>query len=116
MNSIVQPGGVGDEWPDRVAAVRRELAAHGPPRSPDGGPDFATVTLPESDCDQVLDLLVEERVGTVVEIGLAYASSALAIGEALLRTGSRNPRHVVIDPFQYTAYDGVGGVAAQRRP
>lgn len=108
MNSIVQPGGVGDEWPDRVAAVRRELAAHGPPRSPDGGPDFAIVTLPESDCDQVLDLLVEERVGTVVEIGLAYASSALAIGEALLRTGSRNPRHVVIDPFQYTAYDGVG--------
>jgi hypothetical protein len=46
VNSIVQPGGVGDEWPDRVAAVRRELSKHGPPRSPDGGPDFATVTLP----------------------------------------------------------------------
>ncbi|MEU3829028.1 class I SAM-dependent methyltransferase [Streptomyces sp. NPDC029080] len=108
MNSIVQPDGVAGEWQHRVAAVRRELSEHGPPRIPDGGPDFATVTLPERDCDQVRDLLVEERVGTVVEIGLAYASSALAIGEALLRNGSRNPRHVLIDPFQYTAYDGVG--------
>ncbi|MEU6112971.1 class I SAM-dependent methyltransferase [Streptomyces sp. NPDC047117] len=51
---------------------------------------------------------MEEHVGTVVEVGLAYARSALAIGEALLRAGSRTPRHVVIDPFQHTAYDGVG--------
>ncbi|MER6490142.1 class I SAM-dependent methyltransferase [Streptomyces griseorubiginosus] len=91
-----------------MGAVRRELAEHGPPRSPHGGPDFVTVTLPKRDGDQVRDLLVDERVGTVVEIGLAYAGSALAISEALLRTGSRNPRHVVIDPFQFTAYDGVG--------
>ncbi|OSP31549.1 hypothetical protein B7767_38535 [Streptomyces sp. 13-12-16] len=108
VNSIPQPDEAAGEWPERVAAVRRQLTEHGPPRSPRGGPDFATVTLPERDCDQIRDLLVEERVGTVVEIGLAYASSALAIGEALLRTGSRNPRHVVIDPFQHTAYDGVG--------
>ncbi|MFD7924294.1 class I SAM-dependent methyltransferase [Streptomyces sp. NPDC059740] len=108
MNSIVQPDGVAGQWPDRVAAVRRELAEHGPPRRPDGAPDFATVTLPEHDCDQVRDLLVDERAGTVVEVGLGYASSALAISEALLRTGARNLRHVVIDPFQFTAYDGVG--------
>ncbi|MFH8342652.1 class I SAM-dependent methyltransferase [Streptomyces sp. AM6-12] len=105
---MVQPNGGAIQWLDRVAAVRRELIEHGPPRRPDGAPDFATVTLPERDCDGVRDLLVEERVGTVVEIGLAYAGSALAISEALLRTGSRNPRHVVIDPFQYTVYDGVG--------
>ncbi|MFF9492800.1 class I SAM-dependent methyltransferase [Streptomyces flaveolus] len=108
MDSIVQPDGIGGERPARVAAVRRELTRHGPPRTPGGGPDFATVTLPERDGDQIRDLLVEEQAGTVVEIGLAYAGSALAIGEALLRTGARNPRHVVIDPFQYTAYDGVG--------
>ncbi|CAL9651456.1 hypothetical protein SUDANB120_06639 (plasmid) [Streptomyces sp. enrichment culture] len=71
-----------------MAAARRELAEHGPPWSPEGRPDFATVPLPERDRDQVRDVLVEERVGTVVEIGLAYAGSALAIGEALLRTGS----------------------------
>lgn len=108
MSSIGQPDGAEDGWLQRVAAVRRELAANGPPRIPAEGPDFATVTLPERDCDQIRDLLVDERAGTVVEIGLAYASSALAIGEALLRAGSRNPRHVVIDPFQHTAYDGVG--------
>lgn len=108
MSSMVPPDGAAGEWPERVAAVRRELAEHGPPRTPDGAPDFATVTLPERDCDQVHDLLVDERAGTVVEIGLAYGSSALAIGEALLRAGSQTPRHVVIDPFQYTAYDGVG--------
>ncbi|MFF9283835.1 class I SAM-dependent methyltransferase [Streptomyces griseosporeus] len=102
------PDGGAGEWLERVVAVRRGLAEQGPPRRPGGGPDFATVTLPERDCDQVRDLLVQEGVGTVVEIGLAYAGSALAIGEALLRIGSPNPRHVVIDPFQYTAYDGVG--------
>lgn len=108
MSAMVQPDGAAGEWPERVAAVRRELAERGPPRSPDGAPDFATVALPQHDCDQVRDLLVDERAGTVVEIGLAYAGSALAVGEALLRAGSRTPRHVVIDPFQYTAYDGVG--------
>ncbi|GHF65270.1 hypothetical protein GCM10018783_38520 [Streptomyces griseosporeus] len=102
------PDGGAGGWLERVAAVRRGLAEQGPPRRPDGAPDFATVTLPERDCDQVRDLLVHEAVGTVVEIGLAYAGSALAIGEALVRTGAPNPRHVVIDPFQYTAYDGVG--------
>lgn len=34
--------------------------------------------------------------------------SVTVISEALLRSGSRNPRHVLIDPFQFTAYDGVG--------
>lgn len=108
MNENVRPDGGAGEWLERVAAVRRRLAEQGPPRRPGGAPDFATVTLPERECDEVRDLLVREAVGTVVEIGLAYAGSALAIGEALVRIGSPNPRHVVIDPFQYTAYDGVG--------
>ena len=108
MSSMTEADGPAGEGPERVASVRRDLAEYGPPRNPDGAPDFATVTLPQRDCDQVRDLLVDERAGTVVEIGLAYAGSALAIGEALLRAGSRTPRHVVIDPFQYTAYDGVG--------
>lgn len=91
-----------------VVDIRRELAENGPPRRPADAPDFATVTLPAHDCDLVRDVLTGERAGTVVEVGLAYGSSALAIGEALLRVGSSTPRHVVIDPFQHTAYDGVG--------
>ncbi len=70
--------------------------------------DFETVTLPEHDCDLLRDLLIAEQVRTVVEVGLAYGSSALAIGEALVTVGSPAPRHIVIDPFQQQAYSGVG--------
>lgn len=74
----------------------------------DGDGDFETVTLPERDCDLVRDLLIAEGAGTVVEIGLAYGSSALAVGEALLAGGAPSPRHIVIDPFQRDAYSDVG--------
>lgn len=70
--------------------------------------DFETVTLPERDCDIVRDLLIAEKAQTVVEIGLAYGSSALAIGEALLTVDAPNPRHIVIDPFQQQAYNNIG--------
>ena len=70
--------------------------------------DFETVTLPRHDCDLLRDLLIAERVETVVEVGLAYASSALAIGEALVAVGRPQPRHVVIDPFQRTIWSEVG--------
>lgn len=64
--------------------------------------------MPERDCDLLRDLLISERVATVVEVGLAYASSALAIGEALITIDPPNPRHVIIDPFQDRAYSNVG--------
>lgn len=70
--------------------------------------DFETVTLPERDCDLVRDLLIGEGAQTVVEVGLAYGSSALAIGEALVTVDSPHPRHVVIDPFQERAFSNVG--------
>jgi predicted O-methyltransferase YrrM len=70
--------------------------------------DFETVTLPEHDCDLLRDLLISERVQTVVEIGLAYGSSALAVGEALVTVGSPRPRHIVIDPFQEQAFSNAG--------
>ena len=66
------------------------------------------MTLPERDCDLVRDLLIAEEVQTVVEIGLAYGSSALAIGEALLAVDAPHPRHIVIDPFQRQAFNNVG--------
>lgn len=92
----------------RVREVRRRLAREGPPRTRDRELDFETVTLPERDCDLLRDLLVAERVGTVVEVGLAYGSSALAIGEALVTVGSERPRHIVIDPFQREAFADAG--------
>lgn len=64
--------------------------------------------MPEPDCDLLRDLLISEHAETVVEIGLAYASSALAIGEALVTVGPPEPRHLIIDPYQERAFNNVG--------
>jgi hypothetical protein len=47
----------------------------------------------------------------VIEVGLAYGSSALAMGEALCSIGGADVSHVVIDPFQATE-DGKVGLEA----
>jgi predicted O-methyltransferase YrrM len=93
---------------DRVRRVRDRLGRDGPEWTRGPELDFETVTLPERDCDLLRDLLIAERAATVVEVGLAYGSSALAIGEALLTVDSGHPRHIVIDPFQQQAYADVG--------
>ena len=93
---------------ERIRAVRRRLAADGPPLTRAFDDDFGRVSVPPWDCDLLRDLLVGERAGTVVEIGLAYGSSALAIGEALVEVGSPGPLHVIIDPLQSVAWHGVG--------
>ena len=97
-----------DERAARVRTVRRRLAQDGPAGTRPRELDFETVTLPARDCDLLRDLLIAEEVGTVVEIGLAYASSALAIGEALVTVDAPAARHVIIDPFQHSTYAGVG--------
>src|SRR4051812_28769283 len=97
-----------DERGARVRETRRRLAREGPPRTRGPERDFETVTLPERDCDLLRDLLISEKVETIVEIGLAYGSSALAVGEALVAVGSERPRHIVIDPYQREAFSDVG--------
>jgi predicted O-methyltransferase YrrM len=97
-----------DDCRARVRQARRRLAQEGPQWTRPRELDFETVTLPEKDCDLLRDLLISERVETVVEIGLAYASSALAVGEALVAVDRPEPRHVIIDPFQDQAYSDVG--------
>lgn len=97
-----------DERGTRVREVRRRLVQDGPPWTRDHERDFETVTTPERDCDLLRDLLISERIETVVEVGLAYASSALAVGEALITVDPPHPRHVIIDPFQDHAYSNVG--------
>jgi predicted O-methyltransferase YrrM len=92
----------------RVRDVRSRLVLDGPSRTRGRERDFETVTLPARDCDLLRDLLIGEGAETVVEVGLAYASSALAIGEALVAIDPPHPRHVVIDPFQESAWSNVG--------
>lgn len=93
---------------DRVREARRRLLETGPAWVRADG-DFGIVTLPERDCDAIRDAMVAERPQTVVEIGLAYGSSALAIGEALVATGGR--RHLILDPFQDSAWHDAGWTA-----
>jgi predicted O-methyltransferase YrrM len=97
-----------DDRGTRIREVRTRLVRDGPiwTRGPER--DFETVTLPERDCDRLRDLLISEGAETVVEVGLAYGSSALAIGEALVVVDPPHPRHIVIDPFQQQAFANVG--------
>lgn len=90
---------------ERVREVRRKLAVDGPSWMRRDG-DYAVVALPEQDCDALRDAIAAERAGTVVEIGLAYAGSALAIGEALVGHGGRS--HVILDPYQDSAFNDAG--------
>jgi predicted O-methyltransferase YrrM len=81
-----------------VMSARRRLAESGPPRLRAAG-DFERVALPNRDCDVLRDVLVEARPHVVIEIGLAYGSSALAIAEALVGQ-DRQTKHVIIDAYQ----------------
>ena len=92
----------------RVRAVRAELHAAGPKRRRPFEGDFERVALPAADGDILRDILIAHGAHVVIEVGLAYGSSALAIGEALCSTGGTEASHIVIDPFQATAYENVG--------
>jgi predicted O-methyltransferase YrrM len=82
-----------------IRATRRKLAADGPCRVRSPG-DFDRVSLPQSDGDALRDMLIAERPRVVIEIGLAYGASALAIAEALVAIGSDRSRHLIIDAYQ----------------
>ena len=92
---------------DRVRELREQLSTQGPQWQRQPG-DFVKVAFPRRDADLVRDLLIAEGVETVIEVGLAYGSSALAICEALLSSHAQKPKHIVIDPFQATSFSNVG--------
>jgi predicted O-methyltransferase YrrM len=97
-----------DERRTRVREVRRQLVQDGPAWTRQYDRDFETVSMPERDCNLLRDLLVSAGVKTVVEVGLAYASSALAIGEVLVTIDPPHAQHVIIDPFQEQVWSNVG--------
>ena len=88
---------------EKIRAARRKLATDGPIRVRSAG-DFERVSLGMSDGDVLRDLLLAEKAHTVIEIGLAYGSSALAIAEALVSNGSVQRRHLIIDAYQNRFY------------
>jgi predicted O-methyltransferase YrrM len=112
MNGPAPDGDVGDPVPvmsgnqllGMVRAARRRLVEVGPPRVRAEG-DFERVALPDQDGDVLRDLLVAERARVVVEIGLAYGGSALAVAEALVTQWDRAAGHVIIDAYQHAFHD-----------
>ncbi|MGH9212479.1 MAG: class I SAM-dependent methyltransferase [Acidimicrobiales bacterium] len=84
--------------------MRRQQAQLGPDEVRTDG-DFDRVSVPDRDADVLRDLLLAERPQVVIEIGLAYGSSALAIAETLVSQGTDNPQHVIIDAFQDQFHD-----------
>jgi predicted O-methyltransferase YrrM len=91
---------------EKIHAARRRLAREGPPRVRSAG-DFERVSLGSRDSDVLRDLVLAERARTVIEIGLAYGGSALAIAEALVANEPGPGRHLIIDPYQ-NRFDGCG--------
>ena len=88
---------------EKIRAARRKLATDGPTRVRSAG-DFERVSIGKSDGDVLRDLVLAERARTVIEIGLAYGGSALAIAEALVANGSDEGRHLIIDAYQNRFY------------
>jgi predicted O-methyltransferase YrrM len=91
----------------RIREARHRLAVEGPLYVRADG-DFERVTVPVYDCDVLRNLLLATRPSTVIEIGLAYGSSALAIAEALAEAGLDQARHLIIDAYQTRAFHGSG--------
>ncbi len=85
---------------ERVRSVRSELPEVAVQRILPANLDFESISLPERDADALRDLVLAEGARTVIEIGLAYGSSALAIGEALVSIGSDGTSHLIIDSYQ----------------
>ena len=88
---------------EKIRAARRKLDTDGPTRVRSAG-DFERVSIAKSDGDVLRDLVLAERARTVIEIGLAYGGSALAIAEALVANVSGEGRHLIIDPYQNRFY------------
>lgn len=84
---------------DRIRKARHSLDENGPTTVRSVG-DFNRVSVPYADANVLRDLLLAERARAVIEIGLAYGASALAIAEALVANGARDNAHVIIDPHQ----------------
>lgn len=88
-----------DDRMEKIRAARRKLDRDGPIQVRSAG-DFERVSIARSDGDVLRDLVLADGAHTMIEIGLAYGGSALAIAEALTASGSDEARHLIIDAYQ----------------
>jgi predicted O-methyltransferase YrrM len=62
--------------------------------------DVRSVSIPAGEGEALAQWVLREKAKSTIEIGLAYGVSTLHICRALLESGDREARHVVLDPFQ----------------
>ncbi len=70
--------------------------------------DLFPIAVSAAEGGALRDWVVRERATRTVEVGLAYAVSALHVCEGLLKNGDLAARHLAIDPFQATRFSGCG--------
>ena len=70
--------------------------------------DVRTVAVSAREGEALGRWIARENATRTIEIGLAYAVSALHICEGLLASGSEVARHVVLDPAQHTRFANCG--------
>lgn len=70
--------------------------------------DLFPIAVSAAEGEALRRWVVRERATRTVEVGLAYAISALHICEGLLANGDPVARHVAIDPLQETFFSDLG--------
>ena len=91
-----------------LSRAQRFLAA-GSVVAHDGGVrDFAPNSITAAEGEALAGWVEREGAVVTVETGLGYGISALFVCEALLDGGSRDARHVAIDPYQTSRCASVG--------
>lgn len=93
--------------------VAEEMLATGRVAAPDGSSLTLHSHLPRDECEIVQHWVREHRPRRLLEIGLAYGVSTLAVCEAMVAAGGAERYHV-IDPWQHTRWAGAGLYALER--
>jgi predicted O-methyltransferase YrrM len=70
--------------------------------------DLFPIAVSAAEGGALRDWIVRERATQTVEVGLAYAISALHVLEGLLANGDPAAGHVAIDPMQRAFFSGLG--------
>jgi predicted O-methyltransferase YrrM len=88
------------------SAFVEELYSKRKLRTPDGRETGFDVYIPRDEGDLLYSLVRQLRPDVSIEVGMARGFSTLFIGEALRDNGAG--RHIAIDPFQRSDWDGTG--------
>lgn len=100
------PGAAARRVRDVIERLLREGAAVA--RSDGTTHDLFPIAVSAAEGEALRGWVAREKATRTVEIGLAYAISALHVCEGLLENGDPEARHVAIDPLQGTYFSGCG--------